>query len=325
MNRKPLIWIILCMFLIANGSVVLGITNNDHPEKGTTLSPNLAPNPSFEEGDTMPTGWGYDINSTGIYHWDSNYSFSGEKSVGVLNLTQVLEEVNWITTDFIPVNYAINSYILSVWYEIIGIPSTHQFATLNIWEYDQNYYLVGGMGTGSSLYAGWHQMELTTQYNSRVKYVKIELGQEAFSIEPNSSVEVRFDDVYFGIWNTAPIVPSIQGETNGRVRTVYEYTISTIDPDQDNISYEIDWGDNTTQVTDFYKSGEEIIISHIWGFEKTYTVRVRAIDEEDAESDWAILMVTMPCSYKLPIMQFWERLFERFPNVFPILRHILVN
>jgi hypothetical protein len=61
----------------------------------------------------------------------------------------------------------------------------------------------------------------------------------------------------------------------------------------------------------------------IWGIEGTYSVRVKVIDENHAESNWVTLTVTMPCSYILPFMQYWMKLLERFPNAFPILRFLL--
>jgi hypothetical protein len=123
--------------------------------------------------------------------------------------------------------------------------------------------------------------------------------------------------------NQPPNTPTMTGETHGRVRTLYDYTIKTADLDQDDVRYEIDWGDNTTQTTDLNESGEEIIISHIWGIEGNYSIRVKAIDEYGAESDWATLTVTMPYSFNRPILQFLELLFQRFPNAFPLLRHLM--
>jgi len=323
--QKKIIGILICMLLIANVSIVLGNTKEIPVRNDAGMGPNLAPNPSFEEGDTMPVGWTYDPNTTGIFHWDSNYAYSGEKSVGVLNLTNIYPYYTmWITTDFISVDETINSYILSVWFKSIDIPM-YQYAWIRILEYNINYQPTGESATGhGSSDTEWHQISDNTGYDhGQTKYVKLEIGQ-AFNLpyKPDPLIDIRFDDVYFGIWNTAPNTPTITGETNGKVRTLYDYTISTIDPDQDNVTYEINWGDNTTQITDFYKSGEEIIIPHIWGIERTYSVRVKAIDEHGAESDWAILTVTMPCSYK-PIPQFLELLFQRFPHAFPILRQLL--
>ena len=89
--------------------------------------------------------------------------------------------------------------------------------------------------------------------------------------------------------NNPPNTPTITGETNGTIRTSYDYTIQTTDPDQDDVKYYIDWGDNTTTITGFYESGEEIIVSHTWDTKGTYNVKVKAIDEYYAESDWATL------------------------------------
>jgi hypothetical protein len=327
MDKKPLIGIVICILLIANVSAVLAKTSEIPCRNDARMEPNLAPNPSFEEGDAMPTGWTYSPESNGTYTWDSNYAYSGEKSVGVLNLTNNIYPpyLMWITTDFIPVDCTVNAYRFSAWFKFVEIPPVFQYATIHIREYDINYQPMGWGGAGhGSVDSEWHQISTGTGYSNNTKYVKLEIGQEYnLASEPDPLLEVRYDDVYFSIWNTAPNTPTITGETNGRVRTLYDYTITTIDPNQDNVTYEIDWGDNTTQTTDLYESGEEIIIPHIWGIERTYSVRVKAIDEHHAESDWAILTVTMPYSYNKPILPFLELLFERFPNAFPILRHLM--
>jgi len=122
--------------------------------------------------------------------------------------------------------------------------------------------------------------------------------------------------------NYPPNTPTITGKTNGTIITPYNYTIQTTDPDQDDVKYYIDWGDNTTTITGFNESGEEIIVSYTWNTKGTYNIQVKAIDINYAESDWATLTVTMPCSYK-PIPQFLELLFQRFPHAFPRLRHLL--
>ena len=76
MDKKPLIGIVICIILTANISVVLGNTNEIPFANVAGMGTNLAPNPSFEEGDTMPSGWTYEPDTNGIYHWDSNYAHS---------------------------------------------------------------------------------------------------------------------------------------------------------------------------------------------------------------------------------------------------------
>jgi hypothetical protein len=126
------------------------------------------------------------------------------------------------------------------------------------------------------------------------------------------------------IVNNKPDNPVIDGLIKGKPGKSYTYGFNATDPEGDNISYYIDWGDNTTTGwVGPYLSGDKITQSHTWSTKGTYTIKAKAKDSNGAESGWGELSVTMPCSYNLPFMQLWERLFERFPNAFPILRHLL--
>ena len=122
----------------------------------------------------------------------------------------------------------------------------------------------------------------------------------------------------------APEAPSIDGETNGEAGVEYEYTFSTIDPNDDDVYYYIEWGDGEFENWfGPYESGEEVIISHTWDEQNTYTIKARAKDTNNLWGPWGELEVTMPVnqhSYSFPLLQ---RLLERFPNMFPILRHLI--
>lgn len=126
------------------------------------------------------------------------------------------------------------------------------------------------------------------------------------------------------IENQPPDIPVITGETNGKIRTLYPYTFSTTDPENDLVSYFIDWGDQTTSGwIGPSGSGQERSESHSWSKRGTYVIKIMAKDEQGSVSDWASLSVAMPCSYNLPSMLLFEWLFQQFPHRFPILRHIL--
>ena len=64
------------------------------------------------------------------------------------------------------------------------------------------------------------------------------------------------------------------------------------------------------------------MLTHSWDVKDTYTIRVKAIDEELAESDWTELEVSMPFSRNI-FENFLFRLLERFPRAFPILRSLI--
>jgi len=123
--------------------------------------------------------------------------------------------------------------------------------------------------------------------------------------------------------NTAPYPPKITGPLSGKVGKSTDYVFTTTDPEGDQVLYYIDWGDGTnTGWIGPYASGVEQTQSHTWSTKGNYNITAKTKDIYNHQSDWATLKITMPYSYK-PTLQFFEWLFERFPNVFPILRHLL--
>ena len=88
--------------------------------------------------------------------------------------------------------------------------------------------------------------------------------------------------------NHAPQAPSITGPKNIKPNVLYEWTFKAIDPDGDNLYYEIDWeGDFVIdeQIGPF-KSGEEINQSHSYDYVGSATIRARAIDVYGEISEW---------------------------------------
>lgn len=124
--------------------------------------------------------------------------------------------------------------------------------------------------------------------------------------------------------NQPPDVPTITGEIKGKAGTEYQYTFNSTDIDQDAISYYVNWSDMTSdELTGPHQSGEAVTLGHTWAEKGTYTIKAKAIDGYNAESDWATLTITMPCTYTRPIPQFFELLFLRFQTTFLFLRYLL--
>ncbi len=119
------------------------------------------------------------------------------------------------------------------------------------------------------------------------------LSNNVFKIEYIPSTE--------DIPNQSPNKPTINGEKNGAFQKCYNYTIQSTDPDQDDIQYQVDWGDYNITTTDFNQSGEKIIISHRWNTKGTYNIKVKAIDRHNAESNWTTLTVSMSKTSNLNI------------------------
>ena len=88
--------------------------------------------------------------------------------------------------------------------------------------------------------------------------------------------------------NSLPSPPSINGPISGKTGEEYEYTFATTDPDGDDVYYYIEWGDG--QIEEWigpYTSEEIIPLTHIWNEQGMYTIKVKAKDSHDDESEWS--------------------------------------
>jgi hypothetical protein len=121
-----------------------------------------------------------------------------------------------------------------------------------------------------------------------------------------------------------PDAPTITGQTSGKPEIEYEYTFKAVDPNDDDIRYNINWGDGTTEITGFNSSGSDVKVKHTYSEKGTYNITAKAQDIYGAEGPEGKLEVTIPRKKpsNFKFNQFiW--FFERFPNLFPILQLIL--
>ncbi|HIG99954.1 MAG TPA: hypothetical protein HA258_05175 [Thermoplasmata archaeon] len=94
--------------------------------------------------------------------------------------------------------------------------------------------------------------------------------------------------------NNPPSVPTIQGPATGIAGVSYTYTISSVDPEGDDVFYCVNWSDGTGEVcTGPFPSGQPITASHIWTEPGTYTIIIKAEDTNNAESDPGTFIVTI--------------------------------
>jgi hypothetical protein len=92
-----------------------------------------------------------------------------------------------------------------------------------------------------------------------------------------------------GTVNQPPVIPPApSGPDVGVVGVDYMFSAVTTDPEEDNVSYFFDWGDgeNSGWVGPF-PSGATATAAHAWSEEGTYLVKVKAKDENGAETDWS--------------------------------------
>jgi len=124
------------------------------------------------------------------------------------------------------------------------------------------------------------------------------------------------------IINEPPATPAISGPSKGKPGENYFFDLVTIDPEGDDVSYYIDWGDGS--ILDWfgpYDSGTEVTVSNSWKNKGTYTIKVKAIDVFNQESNWAEFNIAIS-KYK-SINSLFQRFFENHPYLYKILQNLL--
>ncbi len=82
--------------------------------------------------------------------------------------------------------------------------------------------------------------------------------------------------------------PPPDGPVEGVIDTEYEFSTKTEDPQGDNVSYLFDWDDGTDSGwLGPFPSGTTQSASHSWDEEGEYNIKVKAKDENGAESKWS--------------------------------------
>jgi len=125
--------------------------------------------------------------------------------------------------------------------------------------------------------------------------------------------------------NLPPNDPEITGPAKGKVGITYLFTIWTEDPEHQNVSFYIEWGDGTsTGWTPYFNSGQYVHYTHTWYKINEYPLRCKAKDIYNAESNWTYMDIPIAKNTALNFnFNQFERLIERFPNVFTILQFLL--
>jgi len=123
--------------------------------------------------------------------------------------------------------------------------------------------------------------------------------------------------------NNAPSKPIISGQTHGKIGVEYYWTFLSSDPEGENITYYIDWGDycGSSEWNGPHPSGKEVQIAHTYYYKKTFTLSSFAADEHGKESDWTGFTVNI--SRIKTISSIFHLIVERFPNFYIVFIHLL--
>ena len=114
-----------------------------------------------------------------------------------------------------------------------------------------------------------------------------DIGDTPYNISGGDNQD-RYPLMFPYVNQGAPDRPLIGGKTSGKIGEEYTYIFITTDPDGDDVYYYIEWGDNETEEwIGPYSSGEGVILGHTWHEKGTYTIRAKAKDTFENESDWS--------------------------------------
>jgi hypothetical protein len=163
-------------------------------------------------------------------------------------------------------------------------PNTDQIFYLFDWGDGSSSGWLGPFNSGA-IGTGFHIWTELGTYNVKVKVRDVWGAGSPWS----EALVVTITD------NNLPSIPIITGPGEGVPGNQYLYNIVSEDLDGHDISYFVDWGDNTTiGWLGPYVSGTQIHVLHTWNVTGTYIVKAKAKDIMNGESDWGTLTIVVP-------------------------------
>ncbi len=124
------------------------------------------------------------------------------------------------------------------------------------------------------------------------------------------------------VGNQPPSAPSIDGPSHVRVRVENTWSFISIDPEGDNVTYYVDWGDKCggAEYHGPYPSGQKINLSHKYLIKNTLIINALAIDSYGAESQLTFFEVEISRNKQVNFPLF-IRFLLRLPILSQILKH----
>jgi hypothetical protein len=103
---------------------------------------------------------------------------------------------------------------------------------------------------------------------------RIDVSPGEFDLSWDAGIHVKKE-------NYPPSKPTISGPLMGHKNTSYVFTVSSFNPDNDQIQYIVNWDDGDKTITEFFDSGASTRQSHRWTDYGEYNIAVYAIDKEN--------------------------------------------
>jgi len=121
-----------------------------------------------------------------------------------------------------------------------------------------------------------------------------------------------------------PGKPTIEGPKEVRKGTPTAYTFNAVDPDDDQILYNISWGDgDDTGWIGRFDSGKDVNITHTWDSTGSFVIKCQAKDVHENIGPENSTEITVPKHKAFDFVPFFLRFFERHPYLFSLLIQLL--
>ncbi len=194
------------------------------------------------------------------------------------------------------------------------------------WSGNPGAYLCEYMAYLGMWYQELHNNTRNPYYCSASGFIHVNSAVALGDAMEATNVTIREVIKYLTSFNYPPDTPTITGPTRGKAGVEYTFcVINATDPDGDDLWANFSWGDGSySGWIGPYASGEDICASHTWE-RGNYEIKAKLKDEWGLESDWSpSLPITMPKNKPFNFnFNLLSWMFERFPNAFPVFRHML--
>jgi len=241
---------------------------------------------SFNHTIRFVTFSGEEQGLLGSHEYAAEASANGDNIIGVLNVDMVGFALSSEDGEKIKIYYNTASewlldftdYVSVKYYDNIGlniIPSGYTWGSDHSSFWDNGY---------DALF--YHEYHFNDYYHSpqdTIKNMNITYSAKCSKLIIATLAELVSPSVI----GEPPEIPEISGPNSGIAGEEIEFTISTTDPDGDDVYFFIDWGDdiNSGWIGPYF-SGEEAIVSHVWTLTGNYEIKARVKDINSVTSGW---------------------------------------
>jgi hypothetical protein len=344
------------VLLVAFALLVSGIAATANTEQQTP-SANCSIGSGTVPGAIGPVVWdnGMDFTGLGAAQKDDNYPFYAEMADDFLfDAETEVADVHWVG------GYWGTDYATAAWpweitfYSDRGDQEAPGDVAFGPFEFDDSQLTVELIqDTGSSIYNTYSvDLDETITFPAGVKYWisirgvgffppqsgwgyqdTVQLWECVFRSELLGYANWTDSTIVWGAMKDAcfqltgplgavpPTAPDIDGPGEGTAGTEICWTFHSSDENGDQVKYFIDWGDGTTDETALVDECTPFEVCHTYETKGDYVITAYAEDATGETGDSSTFSVTIPRARSVshPVL---FRLFERFPNMFPIFRQL---